>query len=87
MKTHKVTIRVSNGDIKNGVKNIPQICPIGLALKRKYPKYTCSASYGYAQIGWGLYKIPKEAFKWMKDFDNNKKVKSFKFVLDLPLYF
>ena len=83
-----VTINVTENDIKYGIKQNNNCCPIARAIKRKFK--TQHVAVCYQDIGIlkndslqadNFFHLDKEILNFMKKFDKGEQVKPFKFEL------
>lgn len=83
----KYKICVTNKDIDRGAPKSVWQCPIAIALKRKFAKFTPSVSEVEFSLWFKgdqeFYSLPRKAEKFIQDFDNGKKVKPFSFCVNL----
>jgi hypothetical protein len=82
MKTYK--IEVKERDIKRGKVMEPCLCPVALALKRKFKKHV-TVGYIFTSV-LGLTsgtELPERAKTFIAKFDNGKPVKPFSFTIKL----
>ncbi|RJQ25024.1 hypothetical protein C4577_06475 [Candidatus Parcubacteria bacterium] len=92
----KVTVRLKQSEINNGLRESPDKCPFGLALKRLFPK--CSV-----WLGWVLYTdgpckvlltcgekshsfmLPEHVNKKLCDWNNRgAELKRLQFTIEVP---
>lgn len=75
----KIKINVLEEDIKKGKKGIPTNCPIACAARRKFPGNKINVDYRHMSIGNVAFKLPLEAKRFMRKFDDSRVVKPFNF--------
>ena len=72
-------ITVTKEDIEKGQRDSVSRCPITRAFKRKTRQKNVRTEYAEIFVTDNYFKLPKRARKFIKDFDNNGKVKPFSF--------
>lgn len=82
----RVKIIVTKNNIKNGIRGNPLQCPIAKALRRKTNTiYSVTPSLIRLWSQPEKYCLtPKKVFKFIRKFDNRKKVNPFSFCIKLP---
>jgi hypothetical protein len=73
-------INVLQKDIKNGVANTCDKCPVALAVRRATHKRV-KVGYVFVGVNRTWYGLPKEATTFIKRFDMGKSVKPFRFTI------
>jgi hypothetical protein len=84
--TLNYTVRVDQKDIKRGKMWDAEFCPIAYALKDEKFKdvYVDASGIQFRDGDFAMtYKIPKEAKKFIRDFDDEKEVKPLSFKITL----
>lgn len=81
-KRTKVKFNVTQGDIEKGKPNDSMWCPIGLCGKRTLEQCV-QVGVREIEINHHIYDLPKKAGKFIEDFDEQRPVKPFSFVLRL----
>ena len=88
-------VDVTQDDIDHGCEQVPNRCPIALALKRMGYKNVSVVSHAvrwatkYLDPGSPVYavrKLPDEAAKFVQDFDLDREVKPFSFWLETSIF-
>jgi len=73
-------ITVTQKDINKGIPRIGDKCPIALAIKRKTHKYVqvgCTYAWVKLKNRMVTYVLPDTVVQFIKDFDENRKVRPF----------
>lgn len=79
-----VTIEVTEEDIKNGKPMSSCLCPLALAISRCAQVPRVFVFCRQFEINWHKSDLPSSAWHFYYDFDAGRKVKPFKFELQIP---
>jgi len=82
----KYLIDVTQECINNGTPGNPASCPIAKAIKNlSVDFWDLGVTNYYIRINSSYCKVPEEAMNFIDDYDNDKPVKPFKFILDTDI--
>lgn len=86
----KVKIKVTQDDIRNGLKETASLCPIALAAKRSLAKIGSMDGVGITIIGFTANNgrqynldLPNEVTEFIRRFDGDEPVEPFEFQLEI----
>ncbi len=77
-------ITVTQRYIDKGKRAFPDKCPVALALRHVFPGSDVSVGTIHAHIDDKSYRLPRTAYTFIFDFDLERPVKPFSFVLPKP---
>ena len=86
----RIHVTVTQEDIMKGIPNRVACCPVALSLRRQVKSYK-NPEVGksvvlFESIGVGAFvetDLPQEVIQFIKDFDNDKEVFPFDFILNI----
>lgn len=79
------TINVTQDDIDNGVPDRAHLCPIAKAVNRDTGgRFVSVGSKTILTVPGDHQLLPDKAVRFIRRFDNRRRVKPFTFELDLP---
>ena len=84
-----ITVEVTEGCIRRGVRNHPWRCPVALAVKKVLPRGNVRIGETAAQIKFAgeesdnYYWLSERVSRFIRRFDAKRPVKPFKFRLDV----
>jgi hypothetical protein len=84
----QITISVLPLDIKRGKKTHCNKCPVARAIKRHLKRGAATeVCYTSFYLNWGeeveMYLLPQKAMNFIRGFDDKRKVKPFKFQVNI----
>lgn len=80
----EIEFEVDWSDINHGQRGECHHCPVARAIKRQLSGIFVSVGASRICLEDIFIDLPKEVSKFIKDFDQSKKVKPFKFTLNVP---
>lgn len=75
----RITIKVTQKDIKKGTPNSSMFCPIARAYRRQTKRKGICVGYNSIEDDFGCVDLPKRAQAFVVKFDHDEKVKPFSF--------
>jgi hypothetical protein len=81
----RITVQVTQRDIRLGKHGDPWNCPIARAIKRVVRRGAMEGVIGsYFYLGTETRKLPAKAERFVSDFESKAEVYPFSFVLNVP---